>query len=71
MFGTSPAASVSYLADFSERLQERAQQVVSEHPRFSVGSCVNSEDISCCLAEIMCRSRNDIGTVCDRVSISK
>ena len=28
-----------------------AQQVVSEHPRFVVGSCVDSKGISCCLAD--------------------
>ena len=54
--------------DSSERLLlRRAQQVVPKHPMFVVGSCVDSEGISCCLAEIVCRSRSSIGTVCEIV----
>jgi len=44
-------------------LSRRAQQVVSEHPRFFVGSCVDSKSISCCLAEIVCQSRSSVGTI--------
>ena len=32
--------------------------MVSEHPRFVVGSCVDSKSIGCCLAVIVCRSRS-------------
>ena len=52
VFGTSPVASVSRLV--GEFLREvvipHAQQLVSEHPRLVVGSCVDSKGISCCLA---------------------
>ena len=65
VLGTSPAASVStWLVDSSERLLSYAQQLVSEHLRLVVGSCVDSKSISCCLAEIVCRSRSGVGTVC-------
>ena len=39
----------------------RTQQVVSEHPRFIVGSYVDSKSINVCLVEIVCRSRNSVG----------
>ena len=48
----------------SSLLLPRAQQVVSEHPRFVVRSCVDSKNIDCYLAEIVCRSQSSIGTVC-------
>ena len=38
--------------------------MVSEHPRFIVGSCVNSKSIGGCLAKIVCRSRSSVGTIC-------
>jgi len=41
----------------------RAQQVVSEHLRF-VWSCVDFKGVSCYLAEIVCRSRSSVGTIC-------
>ena len=37
--------------------------MVSEHPRFVVGSCVVSKGIGGCLAKIVCRSRSSVGTV--------
>jgi len=52
-------------------LLPRAQQVVSEHLRFVVGSCVDSEGISCCLAEIMCQSQSSFRTVCGIVCRSQ
>jgi len=45
--GISPAASVSNWW-IPRRLLARAQQVVSEHSRFVVGSCVDFKGISCC-----------------------
>ena len=47
------------------------QQVESEHPRFVVGSCVDSKSIGGCLAEIVCRSRISIGTVYEIVCRSQ
>jgi len=41
-----------------------AQHVVSELPKFFVGSCVNSKNIGGWLAEIVCRSRSSVRTVC-------
>ena len=48
-----------------------AQQVESELPRLAVGSCVGSKGISCCLTEIVCRSRSNIGTFCGIVCRSQ
>ena len=45
--------------------------MVSEYLRFFVGSCVNTKSIGGCLAEIVCRSRSSIGTVCGIMCQSK
>ena len=37
--------------------------MVSELPRFSVRSCVDSKIVAVCLAGIVCRSRSGIETV--------
>ena len=38
--------------------------MVSEHPGFIVGSYIDSKGIGGCLAEIVCRSRSSVVTVC-------
>jgi len=69
---TSPAASIPIWCGFlREVVDPRAQQVVSEYPRFVVGSCVDSKGISCCLEEIVCPSRSSVGTACEIVCRSK